>query len=91
MIDIEKRLEIEDLYNQYGSCLDDGLLENWLELFADKCSYKIMPRENIELGLPAALMLCENKNMLVDRIVSLRQANEFSVHRSTSSHIAIER
>ena len=82
MINIEKRLEIEDLYNQYGSYLDDGLLENWLELFADKCSYKIMPRENIELGLPAALMLCENKNMLVDRIVSLREANEFSVHRS---------
>ncbi len=27
-------------------------------------------------------MLCENKNMLVDRIVSLREVNEFSVHRS---------
>jgi anthranilate 1,2-dioxygenase small subunit len=83
LTDIKKRLEIGDLFYQYGSCLDDGLLEDWLNLFADKCSYKIMPRENIELGLPAALMLCENKNMLVDRIVSLRQANEFSVHRST--------
>ena len=82
MTDIEKRLAIEDLFNQYGSYLDDRLLEDWLGLFADNCSYKIMPRENIELELPAALMLCENKNMLVDRIVSLREANEFSIHRS---------
>lgn len=82
MIDIEKRLAIEDLFNHYGSNLDEDLLEDWLKLFAERCSYKIMPRENIELGLPAALMLCENKNMLLDRVVSLREANEFSIHRS---------
>jgi anthranilate 1,2-dioxygenase small subunit len=78
---IEQRLAIEDLFSHYGSYLDDDRLENWLELFSEKCSYKIMSRENIELDLPAALMLCENKNMLVDRIVSLRKANEFNIHR----------
>jgi anthranilate 1,2-dioxygenase small subunit len=78
---IEQRLAIEDLFNYYGSSLDDDRLEDWLELFSDNCSYKIVSRENINLNLPASLMLCENKNMLVDRIVSLRKANEFNIHR----------
>ena len=44
-----------------------------------------MPRENAELDLKETLLLCKNKNMLRDRIVSLRQANEYSVH--TDKHL----
>jgi 3-phenylpropionate/cinnamic acid dioxygenase small subunit len=51
---IEQRLAIEDLFSHYGSYLDDDRLENWLELFSEKYSYKIMSRENIELDLPDA-------------------------------------
>ena len=85
MIAIEARLAIDDLFADYGAHLDSDRLEDWVELFVEDCIYQIVPRENAELGLPVTLMLCENKNMLRDRIVSLRQANEYSVH--TDKHL----
>lgn len=85
MIAIEARLAIDDLFADYGAHLDSDRLEDWLELFTEDCVYQIVPRENAELGLPVTLMLCENKNMLRDRIVSLRQANEYSIH--TDKHL----
>lgn len=85
MISVEQRLAIDDLFADYGAYLDSDRLEDWLELFIEDCVYQIVPRENAELGLPVTLMLCENKNMLRDRIVSLREANEYSVH--TDKHV----
>jgi anthranilate 1,2-dioxygenase small subunit len=85
VIAIEARLAIDDLFADYGAHLDSDRLEDWLELFTEDCVYQIVPRENAELGLPVTLMLCENKNMLRDRIVSLRQANEYSIH--TDKHL----
>lgn len=85
MINVETRLAVNDLYSDYGACLDDDRLEDWLDLFVEDCVYRIVPRENLMLGLPATLMLCENKNMLRDRIVSLREANEYSIH--TDKHL----
>jgi anthranilate 1,2-dioxygenase small subunit len=85
VIATELRFAIDDLFADYGACLDSDRLEDWLELFTEDCVYQIVPRENAELGLPVTLMLCENKNMLRDRIVSLRQANEYSVH--TDKHL----
>ncbi len=85
MIPIETRLAIDDLFADYGAYLDSDRLEDWLELFVEDCVYKIVPRENVDLGLPVTLMLCENKNMLRDHIVSLREANEYSVH--TDKHV----
>lgn len=70
----------EDLVNDYADCLDSDRLEDWLELFTEDCSYRVLPRENADLGLPAPLMLCTNKNMLRDRITALRQANEYNLH-----------
>jgi anthranilate 1,2-dioxygenase small subunit len=37
--------------------------------------------ENIELGHDMPLMYARNKNMLRDRIVSLRDANIYNIHR----------
>ena len=85
MIETEKRFAIEDLFSAYASCLDSDRLEEWLDLFVEKCVYKIVPKQNLTLGLPVTLMLCENKNMLRDRIASLRQANEYSIH--TDKHL----
>ena len=81
MMSIEERMDIHDLFADYGTCLDEDRLEEWLELFSVDCTYKIVPRDNYDLNLPVTLMLCENRNMLRDRIVSLREANQFTVHR----------
>ena len=47
--------------------------------------YKIVPRENHDRNLPLSLMLCENKNMLRDRVQSLRKANIYNIH--TDRHL----
>ena len=85
MISIEERFAIADLFADYAACLDGDRLEDWLECFVEDCLYRIISRENVRLGLPLTLMLCENKDMLRDRIVSLREANEYSVH--TDKHL----
>lgn len=53
--------------------LDEGELERWPDLFTKDCLYKVVPRENFERGLPIALIYCESRAMLVDRVVALRE------------------
>jgi anthranilate 1,2-dioxygenase small subunit len=71
------RCEVDELYADYVACLDEGELERWPELFTDECLYQIVPRENYERRLPLALMLCESKGMLKDRVAAVRQTSVF--------------
>ena len=66
------RDEIEALYADYAEALDDNELERWPEFFVEDCLYKLVPRENWERKLPIALMLCESKGMLRDRVNAVR-------------------
>jgi anthranilate 1,2-dioxygenase small subunit len=75
------RAEVHDLLETYGRLLDEDKLEDWVELFTEACRYEIVSRENREQNLPLSLMLCDNKNMLRDRIFSLREANIYNIHR----------
>lgn len=70
-----------DLMADYVHLLDDDRLEEWVELFVEDCVYKILSRENFEDDLPLELMSCSNKNMVRDRVLSLRQANVYNIHR----------
>lgn len=87
-ITLELRARLADLYCAYDNALNDGELERWPELFVDACVYKIIPRENHEQGLPVALIYCESRNMLVDRVVALRETALYApriVRRMTSA------
>ena len=75
------RDEAYALLETYGRLLDADRLEDWLGLFAEDCRYEIVSRENREQNLPLSLILCENKNMLRDRVSSLREANIYNIHR----------
>jgi anthranilate 1,2-dioxygenase small subunit len=73
---LETQRRVEHLLNRYVECLADDALEQWPDFFvADACRYEIITRENTERGMPLAIMLCTSHGMLVDRVVSLRQAN----------------
>jgi salicylate 5-hydroxylase small subunit len=67
------RTRLADLYCAYGDALDEGELERWPDFFTEHCLYRVIPRENFEQGLPVALIYCESRNMLVDRVVALRE------------------
>ena len=69
-----------DLMAEYGMALDEDRLEDWVELFAEDCDYRIVTRENVQQGLPNVLIWCDNKNMLRDRVESYRQVNLYNPH-----------
>jgi salicylate 5-hydroxylase small subunit len=72
------RLELEELYAEYVACLDEERFEAWPEFFTDDASYRIMPRENFERGLPMATLHCESKGYLQDRVVAIRQTSVYA-------------
>lgn len=80
-----EREAIADLMADYVHFIDDDRLEDWLELFAEDCSYRILSRENVDAGYPLELMSCNSKDMLRDRILSLREAVLYNVH--TDKHV----
>jgi 3-phenylpropionate/cinnamic acid dioxygenase small subunit len=83
----ELRLELETLYADYTACLDEERFEAWPDFFTDDCTYKIIPRENFERGLPLATWLCESRGMLEDRVVMIRKTGVYGprwIRRMTS-------
>lgn len=74
--------EIAEFNSAYAHCIDDDRFELWPEFFVEDCEYQVIPRENVDLGLPAAIIYCDNRSMLVDRVVALRKANIYPAHYS---------
>jgi anthranilate 1,2-dioxygenase small subunit len=76
----EIRDAIEELQYTYVHCIDDDRLEEWPEFFTERCVYKVIPRENADQNLPVALMYCDSRGMLQDRVVAHRAANLYAPH-----------
>ena len=76
---------IFDLFARYGALIDATQYDEWLDLFAAECRYQVMPSENWRQGLPAALIFCDSRAMLEDRILALREANKYNIH--TDRHL----
>jgi len=72
-ITIEDRLAIEDLYAAYVTALDERRYDDWLALFTEDCSYRLVSRENYERGLELSLLAFESRGMLQDRIFGIRE------------------
>ena len=65
------RAELEDLYAQYAEYLDEGPLDEWPTLFAQDAVYRIVTRENYERDLPLAIILCEGRPAIEDRVYAI--------------------
>lgn len=74
------RLRVEDLYTQYAHTIDDDRLEEWPGLFAENGVYRVTTRENYDAGLPLAMVYCDGRGMMADRISALRTANIYEPH-----------
>ena len=61
------------LYADYAYAVDSGAWDLWPEFFTDTCSYRLVPRENHERGLPLATLSFESKGMLKDRVYGIRE------------------
>jgi anthranilate 1,2-dioxygenase small subunit len=78
--DLLLRLRIEALYAEYAQTIDDDRLEEWPTLFAENGKYRVTTRENHDKGLSLAIMYCDGRGMMSDRISALRQANIYEPH-----------
>ena len=65
---------VEEHFNRYAEALDDGPLDRWPELFAADCLYLVQPRENFDANLPLAIIRCESRGMLADRVMAISRA-----------------
>jgi 3-phenylpropionate/cinnamic acid dioxygenase small subunit len=77
-VPVALRLEVEDLYAEYCASLDEGRYEDWASLFTEECLYRIVPRDNHDRGLPLAIMHCESRGMLEDRVVAIRETSFYA-------------
>jgi len=78
--DLALRLRVEDFYAQYAHTIDDDRLEDWPGLFTENGAYRVTTRENFDSGLPLALIYCDGRGMMEDRISALRTANIYEPH-----------
>ena len=86
-VELELRAQLADLYCAYDDALNDGELQRWPEFFVDACIYKVLPRDSHEQGFPVAVIYCESRDMLMDRVVALRETALYApriVRRITS-------
>jgi 3-phenylpropionate/cinnamic acid dioxygenase small subunit len=81
VITAELRFAVEALYADYAAALDDDELERWPDLFVEDCLYKLVPRENWQRNLPLALMFCESRGMLKDRVTAVRNTALYAPRR----------
>jgi len=65
---------------RYARVLDDDRLEEWPDLFTERGVYKVIPRENWHREPKLAILFCDSRAMMTDRVHSLRQANIYNLH-----------
>jgi hypothetical protein len=75
--DVISRAEIEDLFSDYNAALDDRDLERWLSFFMETCSYVVTTRENVDRGWSIAIINCETRGMMIDRIAAIQTTMYF--------------
>lgn len=73
VVDATLYCQLATLYARYASALDDGPLQDWPGFFTSECMYRIVPRDNFELDLPVAIMRCESRAMLEDRVTAVTE------------------
>jgi salicylate 5-hydroxylase small subunit len=64
---------LTQLHATYAAIVDANDWDAWCELFTDDCTYRIVPRENFDRGLPLATLSFESKGMLKDRAYAIRE------------------
>jgi 3-phenylpropionate/cinnamic acid dioxygenase small subunit len=75
------RLHVQDLIAHYVDVIDQDRLEEWPELFTEKCRYLITSAESYEDQLPHGVIYADSRSMLRDRVSALRRANIYEPHR----------
>ena len=80
-VDQAVRLEVQDLIARYADAIDQDRLEQWPELFVERCRYLVISAESDAEGLPHGVIYADSRGMLRDRVSALREANIYEPQR----------
>ena len=72
-IALEDYFALTQLYADYAAKVDAADWDAWCEMFTDDGTYRLVPRENFERGLPLATLSFESRGMLKDRAHAIRE------------------
>ena len=82
---LELRGEVEDLLYAYADCLDHGDINQWADFFTDDCMYKLISKENWDLGLPLGTIFAEGRGGILDRIAGVTKTSVY--HQRALTHM----
>src|SRR3954469_456917 len=71
---------IARLMTQYANAIDNNELERWPQFFTADATYQIVPRAAFDQGHPVGIWYCDNRDMLEDRVSSIREVNVYEPH-----------
>ncbi len=80
-MNIDIKLQVQDLNARYAQAIDDNKLEAWPDFFTEHGRYRVTTAENFERDLPLAMIYATSRAMLRDRVRSLRDANVYEAQR----------
>lgn len=66
---------------EIAAAIDDDRLEEWPAFFTEDCFYRITTLDNHLRSMEAGLVYADSRQMLTDRVLSLRKANIFEKQR----------
>ncbi|MDP6872477.1 MAG: aromatic-ring-hydroxylating dioxygenase subunit beta [Alphaproteobacteria bacterium] len=72
---------VSNLLAEYAACIDADELERWPGFFTEQAHYRITTEFNHARELPVGIIDARNRNMLEDRVASLRKANIYEPQR----------
>lgn len=64
--------QVNTLYAEYASYLDEERFDEWLAFFTEDAQYRLVPRENYDAGRPLATMSFDGRAMIKDRIYGVQ-------------------
>lgn len=79
--------KVANLINAYVRALDRKDVETWATLFAKEAAYYVLPRENVERGLPMAHVLDDSRARIDDRVDYIRKVWRGHYNDYQSRHI----
>ncbi|MBY0269420.1 MAG: aromatic-ring-hydroxylating dioxygenase subunit beta [Burkholderiales bacterium] len=79
-VPVAVRDAIARLMTEYANAIDNDELERWPHFFTEQCLYQILPRPDYRQGRPIGIWFCDNRDMLEDRVSSIREVNVYEPH-----------
>ena len=89
MLDLKEITAVEELMRRYVRVLDNRDIEGWVNCFAAEASYTVVPRSNLEQGLPLCIISDESKDRIRDRVVFIRKIWKGNFTDYTTRHLSM--